>query len=139
MNRPEGAPACDDGQMTDTASRPKRKSITPTYDSRETGPRYHVTTWINRRVIVWEHRVDDPFVRQTVHVSWRDLLRSLLRRELVVEVSVGADRDVMEDVLELDANALGYNCTRRDEFSGSLNAALSAFAGDDPAGQPGLN
>jgi len=125
--------------VTETASRPKRQSIKPTYDSSETGPRYHVTTWLNGRVITWEHRVDDPFVRQTVTVGWRDLLRSLLRRELIVKVSVGADRDVMEDVLELDANALGYNCTRRDEFNGSLNAALSAFAGSDPADQPGLN
>lgn len=125
--------------MTETASRPKRQSIEPTYDSTETGPRYHVTTWVGGRVVEWEHRVDDPFVRQTVTVGWRDLLRSLLRRELVVEVSVGADRDVIEDVLELDANSLGYNCTRRDEFNGSINAALSAFAGDDPADVSDLN
>lgn len=123
----------------DQAVSPKRQSIPPTYDSRETGLPYHVTTRLNDRVIAWQKPLDDPFVRHTVHVGWRDLLRSLLRRELVVEVLIGADKQVMEDVLELNDNYLGTNCTRRDEFNGSLNAAMSNLAGADPADAADLN
>jgi hypothetical protein len=105
----------------------KRQSITPTYDSRETGPRYHVTTRINDRTIGFEKPITDPFVRQTVHVGTRDLLRSLFRRRLEVVVIVGGDRDVVEDVLELDAEWLGGDSTRRDEFT---KAAFSSFLVD---------
>jgi hypothetical protein len=102
----------------------KRQSIKPTYDSRETGERYHVTTRIGDRTIEFQKRVPDPFVRHTVTVGWPDLLRGLLRRRLAVTVLVDGDRDVVEDVLDLDANNLGYNCTRRDEFNLGLQAAI---------------
>lgn len=104
----------------------KRVSIQATYDSRETGSRYHVTTTLNGRALEWEKRIDVPFFAHRVTVGWRDLLRSLLYGRLVVGVHVDADPDVREDVLELDANYLGPNCTRRDEF----NAAL--FSGGQP-------
>lgn len=82
-----------------------RGAVAPVYDSRETGPRYHVTTRINGETIDFQHPADDPFVRQTVRVARRDMLRCLLRgRRLVVEVLVGADRDVIDAVLALDAN-----------------------------------
>jgi len=105
----------------------KRQSITPTYDSRTTGPRYHVTTRINDRTIGFETPISDPFVRQTVHVGTRDLLRSLFRWRLEVVVIVGGDRDVVEDVLELDAEWLGGDSTRRDEFT---KAAFGGFLVD---------
>lgn len=110
----------------------KRVSIQPTYDSRETGPRYHVTTWVNNRAIEFEKPIDDPFVRQTVHIGTRDLWRALLRRRLEVVVLVGGDRDVIDDVMELDANHLGINCTRRDEFTAS---AFKQFAVDAELGE----
>lgn len=105
--------------------KPKRQSISPTYDSRETGPRYHVTTRIGNETIQFEHRIPDPFVRHTVTVARRDLWRGLLRGRLDITVLIGADPDVMEDVLELDANQLGQNCTRRDEFNAGVNEAIS--------------
>ena len=108
----------------------KRQSIQPTYDSRETGPRYHVTTTIDGRVIgKFRHRVSDPFVHQTVHIGLRDLWRGLLRRSLTVEVTVGGDLDVMDDVLDLDANNLSIGpSTRRDEFNARINDSLGRFA-----------
>jgi hypothetical protein len=123
-----GHPVREDHRNTQKpASSCKRVSIKPTYDSRETGPRYSITTTINGRVLEWQKPIEDPFVRQVVHVGWRDLLRGLLHRDLVVEVRVDGDRDVVEDVLELDGNYLGTNCTRRDEFN---TAVLSGTLGD---------
>jgi hypothetical protein len=109
----------------------KRTSIAPTYDSRETGPRYHVTYQVAGRTIQFQHQIDDPFGHFTVYVGWRDLLRALLHRVLVVDVLVGADREVMEDVLELDANYLGTNCTRRDEFNAGIQSAISSVTPAD--------
>jgi hypothetical protein len=37
---------------------------------------------------------------------------------------VDGDRDVVNDVLELDANTLIPNSTRRDEFNGYLRDAM---------------
>ena len=109
----------------------KRVSIAPTYDSRKTGPRYHVTTTLNGRVLEWEKRIADPFVTTRVTVGWRDLLRSLRHGRLVVGVHVSADREVIEDVMELDANYLGTNCTRRDEFNAGIQSAISSVAQAD--------
>lgn len=107
----------------------KRQSTASTYDGRETGPRFHVTTWVNDRVVGEMHKpIPDPFVYTTVEVDWRDLLRGLLRRRLRVCVNVGGAPEVIEDVMELDDNYLGPNCTRRDEFGVVLGAALSTFA-----------
>ena len=94
----------------------KRRSIEPTHDTRQTGPRYWVTSTVNDRPVAWQQPLDDPFVRHTVHLGWRDILRGLLRRRLDVTVLVGGDRDIVNDVLELDANALVLNSTRRDAF-----------------------
>jgi len=105
----------------------KRISIQPTYDSRKTGPPYTVTTRVGDRTIEFEKRIQDPFVRQTVTIGWPYLLRGLLRRRLVVTVIVGGDRNVIDDVLELDAEWLGVNSTRRDEFTAG---AFRSFAVD---------
>ena len=103
----------------------KRTSIPPTYDSRKTGPRYYVTSRIGHYTIAFQDRIPDPFIRHTVRVGWRDLLRALLtRRFLTVTVILGADPDIIEDVLELDADYLGPHCTRRDEFGVSIAAAI---------------
>jgi hypothetical protein len=110
---------------------PKRQSISPTYDSRKTGPRYHVTTRVGDRTIAFEERTSNPFVRQTVTLGWRDLLRGLLHRSLEVTVLIGADPDVVEDVLDLDANNLGYDCTRRDNFNLGLQAAMEGLTAQD--------
>jgi len=88
--------------MPDT-TRWVRAKVRPTYDSRETGPRYHVTTRLGDRTIEFQKRIQDPFVRQTVHVGMRDLLRAVLHGRLSVVVIVGADRRMVDDVLDLDA------------------------------------
>jgi hypothetical protein len=104
----------------------KRNSIRATYDSRETGPRYHVTVRVNGQTIAFRKPVGDPFVRQTVTTTWPGLLRSLLRfRPLVTEIIIGGDSDVIEDVMELDGNYLGSNCTRRDAFHSHINEAIA--------------
>lgn len=106
----------------------ERMSIRPTYDSRETGPRYHVTVRVNSRTLVLRHRTPDPFVNQRVIVGWRDLLTSLLRRRAVVEVIVDGDRDVIEDVLDLDGDYLGPGQnTRRQAWNAHLNEAIGRF------------
>lgn len=106
----------------------KRTSIEPTYDSRETGPRYRLSTFVGRRTLDFDKPLDDPFVSTRITIGWPDLLRGLLRRRLVVRVQVSADRDLGDDVLELDANYLGTNSTRRDEFNAVLGASLETFA-----------
>lgn len=105
-----------------------RQSIQPTYDSRETGPRYHVTYKLDGRVISWEQRIDDPFVRAVLNVNWLDRLKSLLHRNMAVEVLVGADPEVIEDVMELDENYLAPGpSTRREEFTSNLGKAFTRF------------
>ena len=101
----------------------KRQSIAPTYDHRETGDRFTVETRINNQHLgVTPTR--DPFIFHRVTVGWPDLLRSLLRRKLTIEVIVGGDREIVDDVLELDADALTFNSTRRDEWNSQSNTAL---------------
>lgn len=112
-----------------------RKSIEPTYDSRVTGPRYYVTSTVDGRPVAWRQKIQDPFVRHTVHVGWRDLLRGLLKRQLTVEVIVGGDKDICDDVLELDANTLVGGSSRRAEFDSGLHNALRRFAKEDEAAE----
>ena len=101
-----------------------RNSIRPTYDSRETGPRYHVTTRVGERTVEFQKRVDDPFVSHRVTIGWPDLLRGLLRRRLTVDVLVGGDLDAVNDVMELDDNCLVPGSTRQAAFRSHLNEAI---------------
>jgi hypothetical protein len=105
-----------------------RNSVRATYDSRETGPRYWVTTTINGRPGIFRQPIPDPFVRTTVEIfGWRDLLLGLFRKRLVVEVTVGADSALMDDVLELDENTLIAGRTRKAAFQQSMHGKLAAF------------
>jgi len=106
-------------------------SITPTYDSRETGPAYWVTTTIDGRPVGFQRPVDDPFGRTTVRVGWRDLLRGLMQRGLTVEVTVGGDPERVNDVLELDSNQLVRGRTRAGEFRQELHRAMSRMVTDE--------
>lgn len=106
-----------------------RQSIQPTYDSRETGPRYYVSAFVHGRPVTWRKPIDDPFVSTEITIGWPDLLRALLRRHLVVRFQVDADRELVEDVLELDGNYLGINNTRRAEFNAQILAALDDMDG----------
>jgi hypothetical protein len=104
----------------------KRQSIDATYDSRDTGDRFHVTTQIGDRTIAFQRRVPDPFVRTTVTVGIRDALRALLRRRPVeVTVIVGGDREAVNDVLELDYNTLTPGSTRRVEWNQHVHDVLA--------------
>jgi hypothetical protein len=100
-----------------------RQSLSPTYDHRETGDRFDVETRINdRRISLTSTR--DPFVTQRVTIGWLDLLRGILRGRLVVTVIVGGDRDIVDDVMELDADCLTFNSTRRAEWDERLQEIL---------------
>lgn len=101
-----------------------RQSIQPTYDSRQTGPAYHVTYRVNSKTITFRELIDDPFIRGRVVVGWRDLLRSLFRGSLTVEVNVDGDKDRVNDVLELNANALVRGSSRRQSFDTKVQGAL---------------
>lgn len=112
-----------------------RQSIEPTYDRQKTGDRFTVETRIGNRLLhhdnrlVTHERVSDPFINTSVHVGWRDCLYGLLRRELVVNVVVSGDRDIVEDVMELDSDYLGITaCTRRKAWDDHLDQALRDFA-----------
>ena len=103
----------------------KRQSIKPTYDHRETGDRYSVETRVNgRRVGVTPTR--DPFVFHRVTIGWRDRLR----RRLVVEVLVSGDPEIVDDVMELDADCLTSDSTRRDEWNATVQKALRLEASE---------
>lgn len=105
----------------------KRQSIKPTYDHRETGDRFNVETRIDgKRLSVTPTR--DPFVNHRVVIGWRDLLRGLLRRHLEVIVIVGGDPEIVDDVMELDADCLTFNSTRRDEWNAQIERRLGDFA-----------
>lgn len=113
----------------------ERQSITPTYNAAETDPRYHVTSRINHHTVTFQHPVEDPFVRHVIHICWRDRLKSLFGRRLDVEVIVGGDADIIEDVMELNSDYLGpVNSTRRKAFRSELNNAIGRFADDLPEG-----
>jgi len=106
-------------------SGPQRNSIRATYDSRETGPRYHVTARINDETILFQYPINDPFISQAVTVTWMGLLRNLLRfRPLRVTVLVGGGAEIVADVLELDDNQLVPDSTRRDAFGSHINEAI---------------
>ena len=105
-----------------------RNSVKAMYDSRETGPRYHLTAQVGGRFIDVQKPVQDPFVTTRVTIGWRDLLRGLLRRELTVVVSVGGDMEVVNDVLELDDDCLIRGRTRAAAFRSHLNEAIGRTA-----------
>lgn len=120
----------DEGLRTEAAG--PTPSVRATFDGRETGDRYHVTTTVNGRAVEFRKPLPDPFVRQTVYVSLRDVARGLLLDgRLVVEVTVGADPELMNDVLELDDNTLIAGRTRKAAFHSHLSEAMSRFVGDD--------
>lgn len=105
-----------------------RKSIEPTYDSRETGERFTIETREND--VRLDHKpMPDPFVNHTVHVrGWRNALR-VLRRRYHLTVAVGGDREIVEDVSELDGNYTGrHDSTRKSDWHDELNGKLGDFA-----------
>lgn len=104
--------------MTTTApQKGLRLSINPTYDSRKTGPRYTIATFVADRFVDVKP-LADPFVRHTVRVSILDAIRSILRRgSVVVSVTVSGHQSIVEDVMELDANYIGHGNTRRAEWT----------------------
>jgi hypothetical protein len=102
----------------------RRQSITPTYDHRETGDRFTVWTSVNGRPVSLT-AIRDPFVSHRVTVGLGDLVRSLLRRRLIVEMNVDGDREIVEDVCELDADYAGrHDSTRRAEWREQIEGAL---------------
>lgn len=106
--------------------RSRRRSIQPTYDHRETGDRFTVETRINGRKLN-EVATRDPFVHHRIVIGWRDLLRFICGgRE--VTVVVGGDPQIVDDVMELDADCLTFNSTRRDDWNAHVERGLGDFA-----------
>jgi hypothetical protein len=66
-----------------------------------------------------------------VTLSPLTLLRGLLRRRLVVEVIVGGDVQVVDDVLELDENTLIAGRTRKAAFRSHLHESMGRLVGGD--------
>jgi hypothetical protein len=98
---------------------------TPVFDSQRDGDQYWVTTRIDGKSI-GTSKISDPFVRHTVRISWRDLVRAAFRRRLEVEVLVGSDNhELVETVLALDGN--WFTPKRRALFNKELNAALGEW------------
>ena len=105
--------------------RSKRQSIEPTYDSRKDGKQYSIRTTVNNHSI-GSRDLEDPFVTHTVRVSFLDTLKGLFKGGVVVLVSVdGKNLRIVEDVMELNDNYLGINCTRRDSFNKGIMQAAS--------------
>lgn len=99
-----------------------RTSISPTYDHRQTGDRFTVETRINGRRLN-EITTRDPFVHHRVVIGWRDLLRFALGGREVVVV-VGGDAGIVDAVLELDADCLTFDSTRRRDWNAQVESAL---------------
>jgi hypothetical protein len=105
-----------------------RQSIQPTYDQRLTGDRFLVATSVGGKALPTVETTD-PFVHHRISVGWPDLLRGLLRRRLEVIVAISADPDMVEDVMELNADYLGtMSSTRRQEWNAQLERGLGDFA-----------
>lgn len=103
-----------------------RLSIAPSYNSDKTGPRFTVSSYLGGEAICLRQPTADPFVTHRVVVHWWDAIKCLLRHgRIEVEVNVGGDSDIMEDVLELDENYIGHGSTRRAEYETSVERALS--------------
>lgn len=89
------------------------------------GDRYRITTTVDDRRVSETH-MRDPFAHHRVTVGWCDLLRGVFRRKVVVVVVLDADPEMVEDVLELDADYLGkHGSTRRAEWNRHVLEALA--------------
>jgi hypothetical protein len=105
-------------------------SIRATYDSALDGLPYHVTTQVGDHTVTFQEPVADPFVRTTVVVSWRDVLRELVhRRRVRVTVVVGGNLDRVHDVLELDDQTLVAGRSRNAAFHSRIVALLAEQPG----------
>lgn len=105
-----------------------RKSISPTYDHRQTGDRFVVLTRVND-LEIGSRSTTDLFHFTTVKVSRWDCFKSFLFGGMKVEVSCTGDTDIMEDVLELNSDYMGsYDSSRRQESNDAVEHALHNFA-----------
>lgn len=55
-------------------------------------PMYYITTRVAGRSVSFMQPIDDLEFRHTVVIGWKDLLRGLLKRKLLVEVITGKVR-----------------------------------------------
>lgn len=108
--------------------KPIRQSIEPTYDRTKTGDRFTLEIRENGKRLSAE-RMPDPFHNTTIHPrGWRAALAVLLHRYKIT-VIVDGDRDIVEDVLELDDDYKGLpNSTRWQEWDQRVDRALGDFA-----------
>lgn len=114
------------GPLENRPERALRLSINPTYDHRDTGDRFTVSSSIGGVTICDEKPIRDPFVSHTIRIHWRDALKCLFwNREIKVCVRVSGDSEICEDVMELDGDYIGHGSTRRAEWNSSIEKSLS--------------
>lgn len=96
----------------------KRISIKPTYDSVRDGLQYHISSFVNHKVVA-DQDLTDPFVNHKIHISLLDVIKGLFKGGIEVTVNIrGNNPRIEEDVLELDNQTLSlYPSTRREEFN----------------------
>lgn len=103
-----------------------RLSIAPSYNSNKTGPRFTISSYLGGEAICLRQPIADPFVTHRVIIHWWDAIKCLLRHgRIEVEMNVGGDHDIVEDVLELDENYNGHGNTRRAEYEKAVENALA--------------
>ena len=113
------------GQPANTPKTMLRLSIQPTYDHRQTGNRYSVSSWVGDCQVAKRVSIRDPFVRHTIHIHWWNAIKCLLcKGRITVRVQLDGDDDIVNDILELDADYLLQGSTRRVEFKAALETAL---------------
>lgn len=63
---------------------------------------YDHTIRINNRTLVFQEPIEDPFINATVSIGWWDRVKSLFSKKFEVTVIVGADRDTIRRIMNLD-------------------------------------
>jgi hypothetical protein len=109
----------------------KRPDAQAQQEGRQRVARYSVTVFENHRRLD-RRPIVDPFINTYVRPSgWRAALAVMLGR-YEVEVQVRADKELTEQVLELDPEYLGeWGSERRKAWDARVQAAFASFAGED--------
>jgi hypothetical protein len=105
------------------------------HDSRRDVAPYSLSTWVNGRAVDVRRPMADPFHHTTLTTTfgWRDRLRILLGRQVVVTVVVDGKPEVVEGVLELDENYRGLpGSLRRSEADAELLGHLQQVGTPEP-------
>jgi len=94
--------------------------------TQESEGRFTVQTMLGEQVIS-RVGIPDPFIYTRINISWYHLLVSLLLHgEMEITISINADKEVVDYVLEVDPDYIGTP-KRRAEFDQAVQRALESF------------